>query len=363
MSKLDELMKDINKKFKDEIMVKGVEWQKNNAKIPFSSPRANYMTYGGIPLGRAVQFFGEKNGGKTTTSLDIVANAQKLFKQMAEEEGTTPKEVLFIDAENTLDEEWATTLGVNLKELRLLRPQAQSAEDIFQIIIDAVSTGELGLIILDSVGVLLSKSAWEKDMDELTMGGIAKPLTTFTGKITPLLHRYNCTLIYINQVREVINSKFPMQSTPGGKALGHSLSLNIGFRKGSFVDALGNELKTTAENPDGNLVMMSIEKTKVCRPDRRTGFYTLNYKEGIDKINDLTDLSMKEGIIEQAGAWFTINDWNELISNGEVKAKLNPDGTVMKFQGRSKLVQFLKDNKDITNQLNETLLKLLNEEK
>lgn len=363
MSKLDELMKDINKKFKDEIMVKGVKWEKSNLKIPFSSPRANYMTYGGIPLGRAIQFFGERNGGKTTTSLDIVANAQKLFKQMAEESGTPAKEVLFIDAENTLDEEWATTLGVNLEELRLLRPQAQSAEDIFQIIIDAVETGELGLIVLDSVGVLLSQSAWEKDMDELTMGGIAKPLTTFTGKITPLLHRHNCTLIYINQIRDVINAKFPMQSTPGGRALAHSLSLNIKFQKGSFIDSTGNELKTTAENPDGNLVMMSIEKTKVCRPDRRTGFYTLNYKIGIDKINDLIDLCMKQGIIEQGGAWYTVNNWIKLIETGEVEPALKEDGEIMKFQGRTKLVQYFKDNEELAKQINETLLKLLNEDK
>lgn len=363
MSKLDELMKDINKKFKDEIMVKGVKWEKVDKKIPFSSPRANYMTYGGIPLGRAVQFFGERNGGKTTTSLDIVANAQKLFKQMAQETKTEPREVLFIDAENTLDEEWATTLGVDLSELRLLRPHAQSAEDLFQIIIEAVETGEVGLIVLDSVGVLLSNAAWEANMDERTYCGIAGPLTVFTGKITPLLHRHNCTLIYINQVRDVIGAKFPMQSTPGGRALAHSLSLNINFKKGAFIDSFGGELKSTAENPDGNLVMMSIEKTKVCRPDRRTGFYTLNYKEGIDKINDLTDLSMKEDIIEQGGAWFTINDWNLLAETGEVKPKTNEDGTIMKFQGRSKLVQYLKDNKDITEQLNNTLLKLLNEEK
>lgn len=363
MSKLDDLMKDINKKFKDEIMVKGVKWEKVDIKIPFSSPRANYMTYGGIPLGRAVQFFGEKNGGKTTTSLDIVANAQKLFKKQSEETGQPEKEVLFIDAENTLDEEWATTLGVDLDSLRLLRPHAQSAEDLFQIIIEAVETGEVGLIILDSVGVLLSNAAWEANMDERTYCGIAGPLTVFTGKITPLLHRYHCTLIYINQVRDVINAKFPMQSTPGGRALAHSLSLNIKFQKGSFIDSLGAELKSNAENPDGNLVMMSIEKTKVCRPDRRTGFYTLNYREGIDKVNDLVDLCIKQGIIEQAGAWYTVNNWTKLIETGEVVPALQQDGEIMKFQGRSKLVEFFKENEELSKELNDTLLKLLNEEK
>lgn len=361
MSKLDELMKDINKKFKDEIMVKGVKWENTDIKIPFSSPRANYMTYGGIPLGRAVQFFGVNSGGKTTTALDIVGNAQKLFKKLAKQNNEPVKEVLFIDAENTLDELWAITLGVDLENLRLLRPQAQSAEDIFQIILDAVNTGEVGLIVLDSVGVLLSNAAWESNMEERTYCGIAGPLTTFIGKITPLLHRYHCTLIYINQIRDVLNARVPLLSTPGGRALSHSLSLNIKFQKGSFIDNNGAELKNSTENPDGNLVMMSIEKTKVCRPDRRTGFYTLNYKEGIDKINDLVDLCIKEGLVEQSGAWFTVNNW-EKFEKGEVEpAKL--ENEILKFQGRPKLVQFLKENEKIAKNLNSCLLKLLNEEK
>lgn len=363
MSKLDELMKDVNKKFKDEIMVKGVKWEDTTEKIPFSSPRANYMTYGGIPLGRAVQFFGINSGGKTSTALDIVANAQKLFAKMSEETGEPEKEILFIDAENTMDELWATTLGVDLEKLRLLRPQAQSAEDILQIILDAVNTGELGLIVLDSVGVLLSNAAWEANMDERTYCGIAGPLTTFIGKITPLLHRYHTTLIYINQIRDVLNARIPMQSTPGGRALSHSLSLNIKFQKGSFVDDLGAEMKSSSENPAGNLVMMSIEKTKVCRPDRRTGFYTLNYKSGVDRINDLVDLCMKQGIIEQSGAWFTVNNWNKIAEEGEVEPAMFDGKNIMKFQGRPKLVQYLKDNNDVAEEINKCLLKILNEVK
>ena len=362
MNKLDELMKEVNKKFKDEIFVKGVKWEDTNDKIPFSSPRANYMTYGGIPLGRAVQFFGINSGGKTSTALDIVANAQKLFERMAIKNSEPEKEVLFIDAENTLDELWATKLGVNLDKLRVLRPQAQSAEDIFQIILDAVNTGELGLVVLDSVGVLLSNAAWEANMDEKTYCGIAGPLTTFVGKITPLLHRYHTTLIYINQIRDVLNARIPIQSTPGGRALSHSLSLNIKFWKGPFVDELGAEMKSSSENPAGNLVMMSIEKTKVCRPDRRTGFYTLNYKEGIDKVNDLVDLCIKQGIIEQSGAWFTINDWSKLMATGELVPASVDGKTILKFQGRPKLVQYLKDNQNIFNDLTEYILKMLTKE-
>ena len=363
MSKLDELMKEVNKKFKDDIMVKGIKRAETGVRIPFTSINANYMTYGGIPLGRAVQFFGEKGGGKTTTSLDIVANAQKLFKELAQKDKTQPKEVLFIDAENTLDEEWAATLGVDLDSLRLLRPVAQSAEDILQIILEAVDTGEVGLIVLDSVGVLLSNAAWESNMDERTYCGIAGPLTTFCGKITPLLHKHNCTLIYINQIRDVINSKFPMQSTPGGRALAHSLSLNVRFQKGAFIDENGIEQKNSCENPQGNIVQMYIEKTKICKPDRRVGFYTLNYTNGVDKINDMVLYALKEGFIVQGGAWYTINDISELKKTGEIKPKLNEDGTELKFQGRSNLVKYFKENKKAYDEMNKFLLQKTTEVK
>ena len=108
--------------------------------------------------------------------------------------------------------------------------------------------------------------------------------------------------------------------------------------------------------------MMSIEKTKVCRPDRRTGFYTLNYKDGVDKINDLVDLCIKQGLVEQSGAWFTVNDWKVLSETGEIQP-MKIDEEILKFQGRPKLVQYLKENEQVATELNNTLLKLLNEVK
>ena len=111
MSKLDSLMAEVNKKFKQQIMTDGLP-EFNREKIPFSSMRLNYMTYGGIPRDGIVEFFGEEGGGKTTTALDIAANAQRLFSQEAGKKGE-PLKVLWIDAENQLDDAWAKQLGVD----------------------------------------------------------------------------------------------------------------------------------------------------------------------------------------------------------------------------------------------------------
>lgn len=355
MSKLDELFDNINKSVKDTICYHGIH-RVQKVKIPLSSIRANYMLYGGIPQGRAIQFFGEKSSGKTTTALDVVGNAQKMFAKESEETGQPERKAVYIDAENTLDVDWAETLGVNTEKMEYIEPKEQSAEQIFDIIIKLVETREVGIIVLDSVGVLLSKSAWEKDIDEQTMGGIAKPLTTFCGKVTPLLRKYNCTLLYINQIRDVIGSRFPMQSTPGGRALAHSLSLNLKFQRGAFIDEDYKELPTKAENPAGNLVMISIEKSKVCRQDRRTGFYTLNYATGIDYLNDLFDLCMKYNLIEQRGPYYSLYKVN--LENGEVFPCMTEEGKELKFQGMSKMADYFRNNPDTIKYYTDTLMEM-----
>ena len=355
MSKLDDLFDNINKSVKDIICYHGIH-REQLPRIPLSSMRANYMLYGGIPQGRAIQFFGEKSSGKTTTALDVVGNAQKLFAKEAEETGQPEKKAVYIDAENTLDIDWAETLGVNTEKMEYIEPKEQSAEQIFDIIIKLVETDEVGIIVLDSVGVLLSKSAWEKDIDEQTMGGIAKPLTTFCGKVTPLLRKYNCTLLYINQIRDVIGSRFPMQSTPGGRALAHSLSLNLRFQRGSFIDENYAELPSKAENPAGNLVMISIEKSKVCRQDRRTGFYTLNYVTGIDSISDLIDLCMRYGLIEQRGSYFT--PYRVSTEGGEASPYTDSEGKEIKFQGRARMAEYFRQNEDAVRYFTDTLMEM-----
>ena len=339
MSKLDELIKDLNKEYKEEIAFKGdtaalIKYE----KVPFSSPRINYMLYGGLPMGRMIEFAGAERSGKTTTALDMVKNCQEHFKK----EGKGRK-VCFVDAENTFDVEWAKTLGVNVEELILIKPQEQYAEELFDIMKSVVQTGEVGLLVLDSVAQLVSRQAMEGSIEQKTYGGIAMSLTKFCNIVVPLLGKYNCMCIMINQVREDLNNPYNQFITPGGRGFKHNCSVRLMFQKGKYIDVNNKELTNSASNPAGNLVMVSVEKSKVCRSDRRTGYYTLNYLEGIDYINDSIDVLMSMNIIEQRGAFFYIHFID--METGEVT---DYDG---KIQGRSQLVQLLKENKELYDKL------------
>ena len=306
-ARLDEIVKSVNKAAKEEIMSFGIAKFEYN-RIPFTSPRMNYCTFGGIPIGKITEFYGEDHGGKTTSALDIVANYQQM---------DDARDVLYVDAENTLDVEWAKKIGVDIDKLYILQPKSQSAEEIFQIICDAVNTGEVGLWVLDSIGVLLSQQELDKSLEEKTYAGVSKSLTIFSKKIEGLMAKYRSTGIGINQMRDVLNAQFPMQTTPGGRAWKHVCAVRLQFSRGKFIDEKGNELTRGAENPAGNIVLMSMTKNKTCPPTRRTGHYTLNYYTGIDYLKDLVDVAIKYGIVVKSGAWFDIVD----PSTGEILAQ------------------------------------------
>ena len=302
-TKLDEIIKSVNKAAKDEILNKGLSAY-DYERIPFTSPRMNYMTFGGIAEGRLIEFFGENHGGKTTTALDIVANFQNKYPE---------RDVLYVDAENTLDTVWATKIGVDVERMYILQPMAQSAEEIFEIIYNAVDTGEIGLWVVDSIGALMSQQEFDKSLEEKTYGGISMALTKFSKKIEQLNHKHNCTGIGINQLRANINSPYGGYTTPGGENWKFMCSTRIEFRMGKFFDDKGNELTRSAENPAGNFVMASIVKNKTAPPSRRVGQYRIRYDSGIDYFADLVDVAILYNIIDKRGAWYSIVD----IETGE----------------------------------------------
>lgn len=339
MSNLDIIIKDLNKKMNVGAISLGVAFQEVQ-KIPFSSCRLNYMTYGGIPIGRIAEFFGTDGSGKTTTAIDIAGQAQKLFPD---------KKVLFVDIEHTFDPVWATKLGLNCDDLLYLDPDSMGAEEVFNIIIDIIDSGEISLCILDSIGAMVSMQANEKEIGERTYGGISMALTEFTKKITPILARTQASFIGINQARDDMNSPYGGTTTTGGKCWRHGCSTRLEFRKGNYIDEKGNNLSRACENPAGNIVNVSLIKSKVVRPDRKVGFYTLKYLEGIDYISDAVDVAIKLGLVNQAGSWFTLVE----PETGEVKEK---------FQGKPKLVEYLKDNTDVYMQLSKDIQTLLETE-
>ena len=338
-AKLDAIMQEVNKTAKEEILSVGLN-SYDYTRIPFSSPRMNYCTFGGIPIGKITEFYGEEHGGKTTTALDIVANFQQMFPD---------REVLYIDAENRLDVEWARKIGVDVDRMYILQPKEQSAEEIFEIICDFVSSGEVGLWVLDSIASLLSEQEMEKDINEKTYGGISLPLTRFGKKIIGLMARYKCAGIGINQERDDMNSTWGGTRTPGGKSWKYLCSVRLRFSRGKFLDSKGNELTRSAENPCGNIVMMSMTKNSTCPPTRRVGQYTINYTTGVDYLKDLVDVAIRYDIIDKHGAWFSILD----PDTGEIKQD--------KIQGQANVYKVLEENQELLDWLDETVNRKMEE--
>lgn len=385
MRNIDLKMAELNKKFKAQIINQGTDIIEV-AKIPFSSPTANWMTYGGIPVGKITEFFGGEGGGKTTSALDICANAQKKFNEVFEQHREKvldeieqlkakdtkeskkkadklmsdlmeyvergPRVVVYIDAEQTLDVQWAQLLGVDTEAMILVRPQEQTAEQVLQITIDLIATGDVGLCVLDSIPMLVSQNIFNEDMDKKSYGGISQALTVFCSKVTPHLTQQQCAFIGINQIREDLSSMYNTVSTPGGKMWKHACSLRLRFRKDTLLDMNNGELTSRAENPAGNRVGIEIAKTKVCKPDRRIGYYTLNYTEGIDVLADIITVALQYRILKQGGSWYYYLDEE---GNVEVDAENNE----IKFQGKAKLLDELRNDEefkeDVISRLNKVM--------
>ena len=381
---MDLIIHDINLKYKEQIVVKGTSRLKNE-KIPFTSLRADYLCYGGVPRGKATEFFGTEGSGKTTSALDIVKNAQilaikeyedklkelkerilklgdvKSYKKEVEklkaeiEELTNQgiKKVVYVDSENTLDEEWARSLGVNTDELELMRPLNQTAEQVLQMMLDMLNSGGVILMVLDSIPMLIPQQLYEESMEKKSYCGVAGPMAIFSAKVSPIISKTNTALIMINQVREDINNPYNMYNTPGGKALKHLYALRILFNKGAPIDEENVEQKCNFEFPVGHLVQMQIAKTKVSKPDRKLGFYTLKYDAGIDYISDMVSMAILYNYIIRASAWFSLmEDDGETIITDE---KDNP----LKFQGRVKLLDYIRNHKVILDELNEKVMSKL----
>ena len=365
--KLEQLMKDWNKDSKALVAVQGLE-REALPRIPFSAPSMNYQTYGGLPRKRVVEFFGPESSGKTTSALDIVKNAQMVFEQEWEQKTEELKEklenaraskasktaikelemqldslqeplkIVYLDLENTLDTEWAKKIGVDVDNIWIVRPEMNSAEEILQYVLDIFETGEVGLVVLDSLPYMVSQNLIDEELTKKAYAGISAPLTEFSRKVTPLLTRYNAIFLGINQIREDMNSQYNAYSTPGGKMWKHACAVRLKFRKGDYLDETGASLTRTARNPAGNVVESFVEKTKAFKPDRKLVSYTLSYHDGIQIENDLVDVAVEFGVIQKAGAWFSIVD----LETGEIMT--DEDEEPLKFQGKANLVRRFKED-------------------
>ena len=365
--KLEQLMKDWNKDSKALVAVQGLE-RESLPRIPFSAPSMNYQTYGGLPRKRVIEFFGPESSGKTTSALDIVKNAQIVFEQewqektdalrekIAEAESkkasktqlkelqaqldslAEPLKIVYLDLEYTLDTVWAKKIGVDVDNIWIVRPEMNSAEEILQYVLDIYETGEVGLVVLDSLPYMVSQNLIDEELTKKAYAGISAPLTEFSRKVTPYLTKYNAIFLGINQIREDMNSQYNAYSTPGGKMWKHACAVRLKFRKGDYLDENGASLTRTARNPAGNVVESFVEKTKAFKPDRKLVSYTLSYHEGIQIESDLVDVAVEFGVIQKAGAWFSVVD----LETGEIMSDESEEP--LKFQGKANLVRRLKED-------------------
>ena len=308
MAEIDNLIAEVNKKYKTDIIrkasdLKGIEF------IPYTSPMMNYLTRGGVPVGRIIELVGLPQSGKTTTALDIISNFQKKY---------TDKYCVYLDAENTIDKEWGETLGVDWSKVILIQPESEYGEELLNMLLDYIRSGKVGLAVLDSAPFIIPKAVQEKGLDEKSYGGNSALMKAFCDKAVPLCKKTECTFLMINQLRENIGNPYKPFKIPCGTAIAHACSQILWFTKGSLLDEKYKEVSSGYANPSGNLVSVKVEKNKVTKNDRRLQTYTLNYSTGVDEIKDTLDLAIMLGIISQAGAWFkaTLKDGKEQKMQG-----------------------------------------------
>lgn len=324
---LFDVLKDIEKISGKSSVMQGVE-VKDLDRIPLPAMLMNRMLYGGIPVGRLIEFAGKEHSGKTTTACMVIGAYQKKEKQKEH-----PRPAFFIDAEGTYDPRWAQKLGVDNSPEMFIKwaPENVTAEQVFQKILEVAETGEAGLIVLDSIPVLVPQQEEAKTMEQMTMGGISAPLTKFTRRLCKILLKHpDVTFIGINQVRDNMSAYGDPVTTPGGNAWRHMTSLRLMF-KSTNIDANGNDVSESVESPAGVRIYAHLKKNKTAPRNRKLGSYTIDYDNGFDAKQDLLACAIKENVVQMRGAGvsYTLKSTGEEIKAlGKAAFKEKMDETV-----------------------------------
>lgn len=352
---LSQVLKGIEKEYGKGIAKIGADSLESGGVLSLGSPMADYAMYGGILEGRITELSGPEGSGKTTTSF-LIAKAyckRELERHPVGEEwefrGEThagPRKIIFLDNEGTLDPNWAKVFGYDLSEdadvqTIVIRPEAQSAEEIFDMALDLLKTGEVGLLIFDSIATLVPQQIADASMEQQQMGGIAKALTRFANTAIGILRKYNATLIGLNQVRDNMSGYGNPITTVGGRGWRHACSARLMFRRGDFVDEDGNKLTTSAESPAGHIVNVIVLKTKTSRWDRKLGSYRLNYTRGVDVLADTVEAATHLGLIDNSTqGYYKIID----PSTGEIKH--DSKGKEINIHGKKNVSTYFEEHLD-----------------
>lgn len=337
---LKSVLKAINKKYGENVAKTGVNDLTSFGTLSLGSPSFDFCLYNSFPERKIIEFNGAEGSGKTTTAYFVAASFQR--KEM-ERNPTNPRKILFIDLECGADPHWAKMAGYDMNDhpVETIRfvPEDMSAEEIFDAVIDMIRTGEIGLIILDSLNMLVPQQIQGESMEKKSMGGIANVLGDFVRRVTSLLIKYNCTLIGINQLRENISGYGQAEITSGGRGWKHGCAVRMKFKKGDFFDEEGNVLNSTAESPAGYVLEAFVQKTKVCKWDRKLGRMHINYTTGVDILQDTIEVATHFGYIQSpAQGSFRIMD----PDTGEVVC--DEDGNEIKIRGKKNIKPYFQEH-------------------
>ena len=282
------------------------------------------MGVGGYPKGRVVEIYGPESSGKTTLALHAIAECQKSGGIAA-----------FIDAEHAFDRFYAEKLGVDLAELVISQPD--NGEQALEIVDNLIRSGALDAVVIDSVAALTPRSEIEGEMGDSKMGLHARLMSQAMRKLTASISKTNCTVFFLNQLREKIGVMFGNpETTTGGNALKFYASVRLDIRRSTQIkDSEGAVL--------GNKTRVKVVKNKVA-PPFKTAEFDIMYGEGISKTGEILDLGVEYEIIEKSGSWFSYG------------------GTKL-GQGRDSIKVLLKDNPELMEELEGKIFQIISNNK
>ena len=261
---------------------------------------------GGVPKGRIVEIYGPEASGKTTLALHVVASAQKAGGEAA-----------YIDVEHALEPAYARALGVDIDSLLISQPD--TGEQALDITESLVRSGAVDVVVVDSVAALIPRSELEGEIGDSVVGVLARLMSQAMRRLAGAISKNNCTVIFINQLRQKIGVMYGNpETTPGGLALKYYASVRIDVRRVESLKVGGEVI--------GNHTRAKVVKNKVAPPFKEAEF-DIMYGEGISRVGEIVDLGVKLELIEKGGAWFTVRD--------------------QRIQGRDAVKQYLLDNPEI----------------
>lgn len=276
---------------------------------------------GGLPVGRIVELYGQQSSGKTSIALFHTSQVQKTGRLAA-----------FIDMEQALDPDLAVSYGVNVDDLYVSQPS--TGEEALEVAESLARTGDFGIIVIDSVSSLLPEAEAEAEMAQQSIGLQARLMSKAMRKLAPVAAENNCTIVFINQIREKVGVMYGNpETTSGGRALAFYSSVRIEVRQDGGASG---QIKDRSGNVIGHKVKCKIVKNKTATPYKEAVF-SLMYGQGIDRIEEVSSVAVIAGMIRQGGAWYTYGT--------------EGDPGYFKIQGKESLDQYLRDHPDLCEEL------------